>query len=298
MEPDGSHSPGSRAEPWIGLGLCVAVALGWTLEQIVPDRPDYARVFGPDWLPLPAAAFAAAGLVPFPGSALWLRVRWFVRWIGLLLMVWVANGLPLDLFAVAGLLGHRTADGTISLTGADWPGLVTRALALAAVVVMARLILARRAAPASPPATWYGYAAFVFALPYPALRTHWAMGGTLGLQWPGAGGEGWEPWLISIPFMLAAAMSLLLVSPHSWMPRRLLLAGGWFGTAMVAMVGPAACWALVSTLATGGDTGFNGIDLWVPTLFYGSWFLWAIAAAAATYSYQLRTAAPKVRAPA
>jgi hypothetical protein len=298
MESHRDHPLANRAEYWIGLALCVAVVLGWALEQIVPDRPDYAEVFGPSWLPLPAAAIAAAGLVPVSGSTPWRRLRWLVRWIGLLLMVWLANGLPLDLFAAAGLLGHKTADGTMALTTADWPGLVTRALALGAVVVLARLVLARRAAPASPPAAWYGYAAFVFALPYPVLRTHWALGGTLGLQWPGAGGEGWEPLLIAIPFVLAAVMSLLLISPRPWLPRRLLLAAGWTGTAMVAMVGPAGCWALVSTLFSGGDSGLNGIDLWVPTLFYGSWFLWAIAAAAATYSYQVRTAATRVPSPA
>ncbi len=33
----------------------------------------------------------------------------------------------------------------------------------------------------------------------------------------------------------------------------------------------------------------EGISFWVPCLFYGSWFLWAIVAAFATRSYQLRT---------
>jgi hypothetical protein len=164
-------------------------------------------------------------------------------------------------------------------------------LALAAAVVLARLALARPAAPATTrTATWYGYAAFVLALPYPVLRTWWALGGTLGLMWPGAAGHGFVPWLASIPWLLAAALSLLLVPTWRWMPRRLLLAAGWSATAIVAMIGPAACWSLVTKLVVGGDLGLTGIATWVPSLFYGSWLLWAIAAGAATRSYQLRSA--------
>jgi hypothetical protein len=74
------------------------------------------------------------------------------------------------------------------------------------------------------------------------------------------------------------------------MPRRLLLLAGWSATAMVAMVGPAACWSLMTRLVEGDDLGISGIATWVLGLFYGSWLLWAIAAGAATRSYQLRTA--------
>ena len=55
------------------------------------------------------------------------------------------------------------------------------------------------------------------------------------------------------------------------MPRRLLLAAGCLATGVVALVGPAACWALVTKLAAGGDPGVRGIAIWVPGLFYGSW---------------------------
>jgi hypothetical protein len=191
---------------------------------------------------------------------------------------------------MAGLIGHRTADGAVVLSTVYWPGLATRTMALAAAVVLARLALARPTAPVSAhPATWYGYAAFVLALPYPLLRMHWALGGTLGLKLSGAAGQGWEPLLLAIPWLAAAALSLLLASPRHWMPRRLMLAAGWSATFIVAMIGPAAFWALVSTLAREGDAGSDGIETWVFGLFYGSWFLWAILAGAATRSYQLRT---------
>jgi hypothetical protein len=196
-------------------------------------------------------------------------------------MVWVVNGLPFDLLRLTPLIPLSV----------DWPSLVTKTLALLAAVVLARLALARPTAPASTrAATWYGYAAFVLALPYPVLRTIWALGGTLGLTSPAAAGHGFVPWLASIPWLLAAALSLLLVPTWLWMPRRLLLAAGWSATAIVAMIGPAACWSLITKLMAGDDLGLQGIAAWVAGLFYGSWLLWGIAAGAATRSYQLRTA--------
>jgi hypothetical protein len=277
MELQRSDSLGSRAEPWIALVLCAAVLAARALEHLVRHR----AAFAPNWIALAATGLAAAGIMRLNGRPQWVRVRRALLWSASLLMVWIANGLPLDLLRlVPGLMPP----------GIDWPRLATRTLALAAAVVLARLALA--AAPASDrAATWYGYAAFVLALPYPVLRTSWALGGTLGLSWPGAAGHGWLPWLACIPWLLAAALSLLLVPTWRWMPRRLLLAAGWFATAIVASIGPAACWALVSKLVAGGDLGVSklGIAAWVPSLFYASWLLWAIAALAATRSYQLRT---------
>jgi hypothetical protein len=102
--------------------------------------------------------------------------------------------------------------------------------------------------------------------------------------------------VLAIPWLMAAALSLLLVPAWRWIPRRLLLAAGWTATTIVGMIGPAACWALASALAAGGPRnpdgprGPVGIETWVFALFYGSWFLFAIAVAGATRSYQLRTA--------
>ena len=72
----------------------------------------------------------------------------------------------------------------------------------------------------------------------------------------------------------------------------MLLGAGWLGVAIVAMLGPAALWAFARAVVDGTATGSDGIAAWVFGLFYGSWFLWAIAAAAATRTYQLRTAVP------
>ena len=287
MESQSGRSPSSRAASWIALVLCAAVLLGRAVEHLVPNRPDYAQIFSPNWLPLVAAGFAAAGIILLNARPELLRLGRALRWSGLLLMVWAANGLPFDLLHLAGLMP----------LGVDWAGLATRTLALAAAVVLARQALARPAAPASTrAATWYGYVAFGLALPYPVLRTCWALGGELGLMWPGAAGHGFAPWLLSIPWLLAAALSLLLASTWRRMPRRLLLAAGWSATVIVAMIGPAACWSLITT-SVRGDTGVEGMAIWVPCLFYSSWFLWAIAAGAATRSYQLRSAPRRMSSP-
>lgn len=289
-EGRGVHRPPGRAELWAGLAACAAVVLGWAFQRLVPNGPDASQAFAaPDWLPLAAAAFAAAAFLPLGGSAGRLRLRQALSWTALLLMVWLANGLPFDLLTMAGLIGHRAASGEIVMSVVYWPGVVTRSFALAVAVLVARRALARPAAPPARRVVWYGYAAFALALPYPLLRLHWALGGTLGLRSAGSAGEGWEPLLIAIPWVLAAVLSLLLVSPPRRMPRRLLLAAGWSATAIVGMIGPAAIWSFVSTLASGGDLETGDIELWVFGLFYGSWFLWAIAGGAATRAYQLRT---------
>jgi hypothetical protein len=289
--PHRQIAPGVRVERWLALA-CGAVVVGWVVQHLVPDQADAIKPFAaPDWLPLTAAGFAAAGSLSLDRPAVWLRLQAALRWAGLLLMVWASSGLPFDLLTAAGFIGHRTATGEIVQSAAYWPGLATRAFALAAVVVLARLTLGHPTAQASmrPPA-WIGYVAFGLALPYPILRVHWALGGTLGLMAPGGAGVGWEPLLIAIPWALAAMLSLFLASPPRWLPRRLLLAAGWSATAIVAMIGPAAFWDFVSALASGSDMATGQIDLWVFGLFYGSWFLWAIAGGAATRSYQLRSA--------
>ena len=253
--------PGSRVERLLAL-FCAAVVVAWAIQRLVPNQADAIEAFAaPDWLPLAAAGSAAAGIMSPDGSSLRRRVRAALRWTGLLLMVWAASGLPFDLLTAAGLMGHRTAAGEIVMSTVYWPALATRAFALAAVVVLARLTLARPvAAPSTRPPAWLGYAAFALALPYPVLRVHWALGGTLGLASPGGAGAGWEPLLIAIPWALAAVLSLLLASPPRWIPRRLLLAAGWSATAIVAMIGPAAFRAFVGALAGGGEMATAEID--------------------------------------
>ena len=283
-----SHSRVSRLEPWIALALCAAVAVAALLQQL-DDRPDYAERFGPSWLPLAAAGFAAAGIIMLLTGSPQLRLQRALGWSGLLLMLGAAGGLMIDLLRVVSLVipGLMPVD-------VDWLGLATRASACAVAVVLAHLALARPSALASTRvATWYGYAALAFALPYPVLKTWWALGGDLGLRWPGADGlaGSFALWLPAVPWLLAATLSLLLVVTPRWLPRRPLLATGWFASVVVATLGLSACSAFVTGLLR-GDVDSGGMATWVFGLVYGSWFLWAIAAGAATRSYQLRSGVP------
>ena len=296
MESQRSHSPASRAELWIVLALCAAVAVAGALQLVVHDRPDYAEVFGPSWLPLAAAGFAAAGVImqltDRPRSP---RLRGALSWSGLLLILWAAGGLLIDLLRVVSL----AVPGLMPAEDVDWLGLATRALACAVAIVLAHLALARPYALASTRvATWYGYAALAFALPYPVLKTWWALGGDFGLRWPGADGlaGSFALWLPAIPWLLAATLSLLLAVTPRRMPRRPLLAAGWFASVVVATFGLSACSAFVIGLLR-GDVDSGGMATWVFGLVYGSWFLWAIAAGAATRSYQVRSAASLTSSP-
>jgi hypothetical protein len=280
-----TERPLDHIETWVALALCGAVLVAALMQGLVPSRPTYAEVFAPDWIALPAAVLAGlAATATLRGDHPPSPPRRLLDWSGCLLMTWASGGLLLDLLRVVGLIP----------LGVDWPGMVTRALALAASVVLAHLTLFRppRESGGRAPG-WFGWVACVLALPYPLLKTWWAMGGTLGLSGAGVAGElagSFALWLPSIPFLLAAILSLLLVPTWRWIPRWLLLTAGWVATAIAANVGPAACWALVS-----GSPMPEGMATWVVSLFYGSWLLFAIAIGAATRSYQLRSAAPQQR---
>ncbi len=279
MDAQRSRSLTGRVEPWIALALCATVLLAGALGQLGRERPPSAIIPVPDWLTLAAVLLVAAALLRPAAWPEWPRVQQALRWSGLLLMLWAAQGLPLDLLRLTPLIPLPV----------DWPGLLRRTAAASAALVLAHLALGRPAAATARPATWYGYAAFLVALPYPVLRTAWALGGEIGLSYAGAAGRGWLPWLACIPWLMAAALSLLLVPTWRWLPRRLLVAGGWFATGMVALVGPGGCWVLITKLLAGDDLRLGGIAPWIPAVFYGSWLLWAIAAGAATRSYQVRT---------
>jgi hypothetical protein len=273
------NAPVIRSGRLIALALCAAVLLAGVLEQFLSNRPDHNSKFAPNGIAIAAAVLSVAGIMQLKGHPRWLSIQRMLRWSGLLLMVWAANGLPFDLLRLTSLM---------PVGGVDWPGLATRTLALAAVVVLARLTLTHPTTPNDRrPASWYGYAAFVLVLPYPVLRICWALGGMIGITIPSAAGSGFAPLLFAIPWILAAVLSLLLVSTPRWMPRRLLLVAGWTATGIVAMIGPMACWTLISQLMMGTISVPDGMKIWVPCLFYCSWFLWAIAAGAATRSYQL-----------
>lgn len=283
IESQSNNSKKSSTPLLLVLVLCTVMLVLWSVRQIVRNQPTYAESFAPNWIPLIAIGFTVAGILRIKGYRQWSRLKQLLHWSGLFLMIWTANGLPFDLLGITGLIP----------SGIDWFGLTIRTLALVITLVLVRIDLSRTIKHTSAfTASWYGYAAFLLALPYPVIRTFWAFGGTIGLSKPGVAGSGFTPWLASLPWLLAAVLSLLLVSTSRRMPRRLLIVAGWTATTIVAMIGPSACWSLVTKLVEGSDLGLNGMATWVPCLFYGSWLLWGIAAGAATFSYQVRSSKP------
>ena len=270
------------SEQWIIVALCVAVTIAWASQNFI--FIDHSKPSSPLWLPVVAAILGVLGIVRLTPK---FERLWKAMYLtGLLLMVWAANKVIFDFFAMTGTLGDPATGGRAHV---DWPGTISRVLALAAAVALARHSLKAPATGSKPPASWYGYAAFVLALPYPLLRIIWAFGGTPGITRPGAAGEGFAPLIFAIPWILAAIVSLLLVSPQKWMPRRLLLVAGWTATAIVASIGPVAFWTMIKLSLSGEVRLKQDMAEWIFWLFYTSWFLWAIAGFAATRSYQLRT---------
>lgn len=272
----------TTAGEWVSLALCIAVLASWVFQNFIFTGDT--KVVSPLWLQPVAAMLGALGIMRL--SSGWERLWKALYVIGLLFMVWAANKVLFDFLTMAGLIGDPATGGRARV---DWPGTISRIIAFAAAVALARQALKEPAPGSTTPASWYGYAAFVLALPYPLFRIIWALGGTLGITHPGAAGEGFEPLILAIPWVLAAVLSLLLVSPRKWIPRRLLLVTGWTATAIVASIGPIALWSMITMLASGEGQSKEEIATWVFCLFYTSWFLWAIAAFAATRSYQLRS---------
>jgi hypothetical protein len=287
MEPLSYRHMRSRAERWIVMFLCTLVLLIWVFERFILHSPVDIDGFAPFWLPIASTILAVSGIIQLGHSPLWLRIQRTLLWSGALSMLWLANGLIFDFLALAGLIGDPSTGQRISV---DHLGMVTRILALCVTAVLAHTAFAHPASQASiNPATWYGYAAFALALPYPVMRIYWALGGTVGLMYPSGAGHGFAPLLLAIPWILAAAISLLLISPPHWIPRRLLLTAGCIATIIVASIAPAACWSLITKPVIVDSSAKVGIATWVFGLFYGSWLLWAITAGAASRSYQLRT---------
>ncbi len=284
MKQNTTSRYGIESEKLIALALCIALLLAWVVKITFFQNHSNSNTMSPLWLQPLAAILAAMGIMKLDNSSGWQRVQKVLHVTGLILMVWAANGLLFDFLKMAGLIGDPV---TRIRATVNWPDAVMRMLAFAAAIFLARLLLTKSSVSRHHP--WYGYAAFVLALPYPVLRVWWALGGTPGISHPGDAGEGFEPVIIAIPWMLAAVLSLLLASPPSWISRRLLLISGWSATAIVASIAPAACWTMVSTFINGSQTSGDGIATWVFCLFYSSWFLWSIAAFAATRSYQMKS---------
>ncbi|WP_125639466.1 hypothetical protein [Nonomuraea sp. WAC 01424] len=239
----------------------------------LPALP-YTAGFAPHWVTVLAAVLGAVFVVrPRPAGLL-----------PALLLLWSAGGLVLDafraFFAVTGIPAGEFAR-------VDWPGMVLRGLSLAGCALLGALVLPRVRVPGG---AWLGYTAFAVGFVYPLAKLYWSAGGTL-LR-PAGYGEGF-PYGELIMLVIGAVGSLALV--QRWgrsLPRRLVLAGGWTGAAMLTTMG---AMSVLGTFAqvlgiTQGPVPLSDLATVVTVgVVYGSWLLFGLAVAGATLSYQRTT---------
>ncbi|MFI0463478.1 hypothetical protein ACH347_05295 [Saccharopolyspora sp. 5N102] len=259
----------------------------------------------PSWAtPLAAAAgVLGAALLMSP-----LRARRAIVAINggaVMLLLWASGGILFDLLRLFGLMGF----------GPDWPMFATRAFALASAILLFRSTVLRVRAlagacgccggPAAPPPRWLGYLGVLFALPYPVIKTAWALGGTIGLDYPDPARDGFTSgWLVVPAALVGIVLSLALV--HRWgriwpgwvpglagrpTPRGLLLFGGWFGAGLLFTMGPTGFADVIADLISGTSSAnpIPGMHYWPGALFYVSWMCWALVLGPSVYLYQRAT---------
>ncbi|MEU5862950.1 hypothetical protein ABZ815_17360 [Nonomuraea sp. NPDC047529] len=250
------------------LAFVVALALA-----PLPTLP-YTTGFAPHWVTIVAAVLGAVFVVrPHPAGLL-----------PALLLLWSAGGLVLDVFrAFFALTGIPAGE----FAQVDWPGMALRGLSLAGCALLGALLLPRIRVPGG---AWLGYAAFAIGFVYPSAKLYWSAGGT----WlrPADYGEGF-PYGELVMLAIGAVGSLALVQRWGrWLPRRLVLAGGWTGAAMLTTMGAMSVLGTLSQLLgiTRGPVPLSEpATVAAVAVVYGSWLLFGLAVAGATLSYQRTT---------
>ncbi|WTX00762.1 hypothetical protein OG216_45800 (plasmid) [Streptomycetaceae bacterium NBC_01309] len=313
-EQDPMSSPTTQPSPFArtAVGAALAAVVASAAQLVLPAPVRYVELVW--WLP-PAVTLlglAAAVLLASP-RRLALVSRRRVITAGVLvavLLAVVSGGLAVDVIRLLGSVFDVEGFGG----GVDWPGLVARATGLLAVVTLAVAVFryARVSGPGCDtcgrpvdgpqpePKVWVGYLAAAFALPYPLLKTAWALGATIGLNRHSDLLEFGVSWLPVIPALIGVVLALALV--HRWgrvfpqwvphragqrVPRWLPLTGGWFGTGLLLNTGVPGMIAYFSALGEPPDPDADDtIQDWVALPLYGGFLTWGLALGAATWSYQ------------
>jgi hypothetical protein len=301
------HSSGRYALP--ALIVSVATLLTFLSRFVVPRGRILFEI--PMWVTPLASTLGMAGALALLVLPRFRRAARAVSAAALALLLWAAGG---GLFDVLMVIGRLIVP---DLPMIDWPMSATRMFALVAAALLFRAIVHdRRCArgeclrcgqgPSTAPIRqkrWLGCAGFLFGLPYPLLKTHWAMGGTIGLDYPDPARDGFSSgWLVVPAALIGLVLSLALV--HRWgriwpdwapflagkrTPRGLLLFGGWFGSALLLTMGIVGTMQDIALFSGGPVASSGGMHAWPSTVFYASWLLWGLVFAPATRIYQLRT---------
>lgn len=248
-----------------------------TLATAAMPALPYTKGFAPDAVTAVAALLGALyARLGRPPAAGWLAAA------GLL---WSSGGVVLDCFRaffwVTGIPAGSFAE-------VDWPGMLVRALSLAATALVGALLVRRARV---PDGVWPGYAAFGIGFVYPVAKLYWWLGGEF-LR-PVGYHEGF-PMGELIALAVGAAGSLALV--QAWgrrLPRGLVLAGGWTGAAMLTTMGSMSVFGTLSAAIglTDGPVDLTDVSAVVMVgVVYGTWLLFGLAVGTATLAYQRSTA--------
>ncbi|MEU4640420.1 hypothetical protein [Micromonospora sp. NPDC023814] len=256
------------------ISALIVLALVAALALVPLPTLPYTMGFAPHWVTVLAAVLGAIFVVrPHPAGLL-----------PTVLLLWSAGGVVLDafraFFAVTGIPAGEFAR-------VDWPGMALRGLSLAGCALLGALLLPRIRVPGG---VWLGYSAFAIGFVYPMAKLYWSFGGKL-LR-PVGYDEGF-PYGELIMLLVGAVGSLALVQRWGrWLPRRLVLAGGWTGAAMLTTMGTMSVFGTLSQLLglTRGPVPLSDPAAVVTVgLVYGSWLLFGLAVGGATLSYQRAT---------
>jgi hypothetical protein len=186
--PPRTAYPDQRATP--PLVLAALTLLAYLSQHVLPRGHVLFTI--PAWITPVAAGlgFAAALALHLPVKH--LRTVFAINGAALAMLLLTAGGV---LFDIVMTISWRVVP---AFRTPDWPVAATRVLAFVTAIVLFRAVVhyrrcARGERPAcgrsasTPPVRqrlWLGYAGFLFGLPYPVIKTSWALGGTIGLDYP------------------------------------------------------------------------------------------------------------------
>lgn len=244
---------------WTRVALLATAVLA-ALGLLVGEQLPYAQGFAPPMVGLIASALGLSASTARPGP--WSRT---LGWIGVALLLWAGAGLLFDALRAAAVLGLPGLPAEVDLLG-----LVRRGTATLGAVLLALLLMPRRASRAASPL--WGVAGALAALPYPALKVYWWAGGAGAREF--AGTTDAFPVMEVVIFGLAASWSVALVSlPGPAVVRRVLGLGGWVATILLMNMGALAGFGTLADVTGVVDGPFepSAQGLLVAGV-YGSWF--------------------------
>lgn len=266
-----------------------ATLVAGTLRWAGPPPAGYSAIFAPTWVAPVAAGTALLAIAASRRRATSRGRRGTPRtlalglgWTAVVLLFWAAGGVALDgfrtFFAVTGIPA-----GDFSVV--DVPGAVVRSLAAVTAVVVVLHTWSTATAGAAPARRrWPRALGLALCVPYPALKTYWWLGGTLGRPEPHTGGA---PVMELALFATAAVLVLALT--HRPVPGPLvrggLQAAGWVAASAGLTMGALMVFGTAAQLLGLDDgpvdLGAGAITV-VVAVTYGTWLVIGAALLVAT----------------